>query len=82
MTQYAEKLSITMPRKVASAARRRAGRRGLSSFVTRAVARELERESLGEFLDELDAELGPIPDAELKRARRAWPKRRSATQRS
>jgi len=75
MTQHAEKLSITMPRKLASAARRRAGRRGLSSFVTRAVARELEREALGEFLDELDAELGPVPDAEMKRARRAWPKR-------
>ena len=75
MNQYAEKLSITMPRKLASAARRRAGRRGLSSFVSRAVARELEREALGEFLDELDAELGPVPDAELKRARRAWPKR-------
>lgn len=75
MAQHAEKLSITMPRKLVLAARRRAGRRGLSSFVTRAVARELEREALGEFLDELDAELGPVPDAELKRARRAWPKR-------
>ncbi len=75
MAQHAAKLSITMPRKLVSAARRRAGRRGLSSFVTRAVARELEREALGEFLDELDTELGPVPDAELKRARRAWPKR-------
>lgn len=75
MTQRAEKVSLTMPRKLASAARRRAGLRGLSSFVARAVARELEREALGEFLDELDAELGPVPDAELKRARRARLKR-------
>lgn len=47
----------------------------MSSFVARAVARELEREALGQFLDELDQALGPVPEAELKRARRAWPKR-------
>jgi hypothetical protein len=56
-----QKLSVSMPRKLASAARKRAGRRGLSSFVARAVARELEREALGEFLDELDTTLGPLP---------------------
>ena len=75
MGDAAEKLSISMPHKLARAARRRAGRRGLSSFVARAVARELERESLGEFLDELDQALGPVPEAELKRVRREWPKR-------
>jgi hypothetical protein len=75
MSQPAEKLSISMPHKLASAARKRAGRRGLSSFVAQAVARELEREALGEFLEDLDRELGPVPDAELKRARREWPKR-------
>jgi hypothetical protein len=75
MAQAAEKLSVSMPHKLAAAARKRAGRRGLSSFVARAVARELEREALGEFLDELDRTLGPVPEAELKRARREWPKR-------
>jgi len=75
MADVAEKLSVSMPHKLASAARKRAGRRGLSSFVARAVARELEREALGEFLDELDKTLGPVPDAELKRVRREWPKR-------
>jgi hypothetical protein len=75
MAQVAEKLSISMPHKLASAARKRAGRRGLSSFIARAVARELEHEALGEFLDELDAVLGPVPEAELKRVRREWPKR-------
>ena len=75
MADGAEKLSVSMPHKLASAARKRAGRRGLSSFVARAVARELEREALGEFLDELDKTLGPVPDAELKRVRREWPKR-------
>ena len=75
MADAAEKLSVSMPHKLASAARKRAGRRGLSSFVARAVARELEREALGEFLDELDKTLGPVPDAEIKRVRREWPKR-------
>jgi hypothetical protein len=75
MSQPAEKLSISMPSKLVSAARKRAGRRGLSAFVAQAVARELEREALGEFLDDLDSTLGAVPEAELKRARRAWPKR-------
>jgi hypothetical protein len=75
MRDAAEKLSVSMPHKLASAARKRAGRRGLSSFVARAVARELEREALGDFLDELDRTLGPVPEAELKRVRREWPKR-------
>jgi hypothetical protein len=75
MAQAAEKLSISMPHTLASAARKRAGRRGLSSFIARAVARELEREALGEFLDELAEVLGPVPEAELKRVRREWPKR-------
>lgn len=79
MADAAEKLSISMPKKLASAARKRAGQRGLSSFVARAVAREIERErereALGELLEELTATLGPIPEADLKRARRAWPKR-------
>ena len=75
MADAAEKLSVSMPHKLASAARKRAGRRGLSSFGARAVARALEREALGEFLDELDKTLGPVPEAELKRVRREWPKR-------
>jgi hypothetical protein len=74
MAQAAEKLSISIPHKLAVAARRHAGRRGLSSFVAQAVARELEREALGQFLDELDKTLGPVPEAALRRARRAWPK--------
>jgi hypothetical protein len=75
MAQAAEKLSISMPHKLAVAARKIAGRRGLSSFVAEAVARELERQALGQFLDELDKTLGPVPEAELRRVRRAWPKR-------
>ena len=55
----AEKLSISMPHKLAAAARKRAGQRGLSSFLAKAVARELEHEAFGQFLNELDDLLGP-----------------------
>jgi hypothetical protein len=75
VAQPSEKLSISMPPRLVSAARKRAGRRGLSAFVAQAVARELEREALGEFLSELDSTLGAVPEAELKRVRREWPKR-------
>lgn len=75
MAQVAAKLSISVPSDLASAVRRRVGSRGLSGFVARAIAHELEREQLGSFLDELDRMHGAVSKAELARARRAWPKR-------
>jgi hypothetical protein len=73
--QAAAKLSVSVPSEVAAAVRRRVGARGLSGFVARAIAHELEREQLGTFLAELEQKLGPVSKAELSRARRAWPKR-------
>lgn len=75
MSEPAEKLSVSIPKDLATAVRRRAGPRGLSGFVARAISHELEREQLGAFLDELDEAAGPVPKRELSRARRAWPKR-------
>jgi hypothetical protein len=75
MREPAAKLSVSVPGKLASALRRRVGARGLSGFVTRAIAHELEREQLGSFLVELGEELGPVSKTEFARARRAWPKR-------
>ena len=74
MTEPAAKLSISVPGALARAVRRRAGPRGLSGFVAQALAHELEREQLGGFLDELDRGHGPVSNAALARARRAWPK--------
>jgi hypothetical protein len=73
--QPAAKLSVSVPSDVAAAVRRRVGARGLSGFVARAIAHELEREQLGTFLAELEQKLGPVSKAALSRARRAWPKR-------
>ena len=75
MSQLAAKLSVSVPSDLAKAVRRRVGSRGLSGFVARAMAHELEREQLRGFLDELDEIYGPVPKAELANARRAWPKR-------
>lgn len=75
MSAPAARLSVSVPSDLASAVRRRVGARGLSGFVARALAHELEREQLGEFLAELDRTLGPVPREELRKARRAWPRR-------
>ena len=72
MAKPAEKLSVSVPSDLARSVRRRVGPRGLSGFVARAMQHELEREQLGAYLEELERELGRVPDAELTRARRAW----------
>lgn len=58
MGDAAAKLSISVPGHLADAVRRRVGPRGLSGFVARAIAHELEREQLGGFLDELSEKQG------------------------
>ena len=75
MSEPAAKLSVTVPPPLVAAVRRRVGARGVSGFVTRAIAHELEREQLRAYLAELDEECGRVPDAILREARRAWRKR-------
>lgn len=75
MGQPAAKLSVSVPGDLADAVRRRVGPRGLSGFVARAIAHELEREQVGAFLADLDRDLGPVSKPALASARRAWPKR-------
>ncbi len=66
MTDTTQKYSITMPRDVAEAARARGGSSGLSSYVTAAVARQLERDNLAEIIAVAEAEHGPVSDEELR----------------
>lgn len=75
MGKGAAKLSISVPDALAKAVRRKVGVRGLSSFVARAMAHELEREQLGSYLAEMDRDLGSIPKKVLALARSAWPER-------
>jgi hypothetical protein len=75
MSQSVARVSVSVPLELATAVRRRVGARGLSSFVARAMEHELEREQLGSYLAELDAEHRPISKRAIAHARRAWPKR-------
>ena len=75
MSQPAAKLSVSVPGELAAAVRKRVGTRGLSGFVARAMAHELEREGIGVLLGELEQEIGPPSKAEMARARKAWPRR-------
>jgi hypothetical protein len=75
MSQLAAKLSVSVPLALAKTVRKRVGARGLSRFVARAMAHELEHEQLGAYLTELDVRLGPVPKATLEQTRRAWRKR-------
>ena len=75
MAQPAAKLSVSVPGELAAAVRQRVGARGLSGFVARALAHELEREGLAVLLDELEEKIGPPSKSEMARARKAWPRR-------
>ncbi|MCW2904416.1 MAG: sle [Streptosporangiaceae bacterium] len=66
MSEPTQKYSITLPRDIAEAARARGGPSGLSSYVTAAVARQLERDNLRELIAVAEAEHGPITDEEIQ----------------
>ncbi|KAB8165291.1 CopG family transcriptional regulator [Streptomyces sp. 3MP-14] len=65
MSEPTGKYSITMPRDIAEAARARGGPSGLSSYVTAAVARQIERDKLDELIAAGEAEHGPITEEEI-----------------
>jgi len=72
MAKGAAKLSVSVPGDLARAVRKKVGARGLSGFIARAMKHELEREQLGSFIAELDAELGPVSKKALSEAQAAW----------
>jgi hypothetical protein len=67
------KVSVSMPEELADAVRARTGAGGFSRYVTEAVDREIRHDLLGELIDELEAEYGPVPQELLDEARREWP---------
>lgn len=69
----ARKVSVSMPQELAEAVRARTGEGGFSRYVTKAVDREIKRDSLGDLLDELEAEYGPVPEEVREQTRRMWP---------
>lgn len=67
------KVSVSMPAELIEAVRERTGAGGFSRYVAEAVDREIRHDLLGDFLDQLDAEHGPLPEDLLEQARREWP---------
>ena len=67
------KVSVSMPEKLAEAVRARTGAGGFSRSVSEAVEREIKHDLLGELLDELEAEYGPVPPEIREQTRRMWP---------
>ena len=68
-----QKVSVSMPEDLAAAIRERIGPGGFSRYVTEAVERRFRHDRLGDLLDELDAEFGPVPAEILQWAERQWP---------
>ncbi|WP_300613719.1 hypothetical protein [Trebonia sp.] len=68
-----QKVSVSMPEELTAAVRARTGPGEFSRYVTEATERKLQHDVLGEVLDELDAEFGPVPPELLEWAERQWP---------
>ena len=75
-----EKVSLSLDVDLIAKARQMAGPRGLSALVNDALRIKLQHERLR--IIEMDAEYGPVPAAELARARAQWPKRGAGKRRS
>ncbi len=67
------KVSVSMPEELAEAVRSRTGAGGFSRYVSEAVEREIRHDLLGDLIDELEAEYGPVPPEIREQTRREWP---------
>lgn len=67
------KWSVSVDEELAARVEEHVGDRGLSGFVARAVAHELEREALTRYLDELDEEFGAVPEELVDFHDAQWP---------
>jgi hypothetical protein len=67
------KWSVSVGEELAERVEEHLGERGLSGFVARAEEHELERELLGDYLDELDRQFGPVPAELIERYDALWP---------
>lgn len=71
-TGRAGKVSVSMPEELMAQVRERVGPGEFSQYVAEAVARQLRLDLLGELLDHLEVEHGPVPEHLMEEARRAW----------
>jgi hypothetical protein len=70
-TEYA-KVSVTLPAGLLDRIRGRVGTRGLSSYVAHALEEEERRDALRAWLNDQEAEFGPIPPEMMAEVRHQW----------
>jgi hypothetical protein len=63
-----ERISASIPQPIVAEMRKRVGKRGLSQFVARAIARELLDMNRADYLAECERLGGPLDPAELAEA--------------
>ncbi|HVT59067.1 MAG TPA: hypothetical protein VHR45_11780 [Thermoanaerobaculia bacterium] len=68
-----EKVSITLEEELLAQAREAVGARRLSSYINRALRRQLQQDRLAGLLAELEQEMGPLEPGVVEEVRQAWP---------
>lgn len=63
-----KKYTVTLPEELAEAIRAEVGPGGFSRYVTHAIERQREQDRLGELVDWLEREYGPVTEDELAAA--------------
>jgi Arc/MetJ-type ribon-helix-helix transcriptional regulator len=68
-----QKVSVSLPSELIEAIRARTGAGGFSRYVSDAVQNRIRHDLLGDLLDELEAEYGPIDEEGVREAMKEWP---------
>ncbi|MEU1615763.1 hypothetical protein ABZ479_00525 [Streptomyces sp. NPDC005722] len=69
-TGSTENISVSLPSELVGALRERAGRRGVSAYITEAVRHQLAMDGLAEIVADHEAEHGALTDQEVEAAHR------------
>ncbi|MEU6340352.1 hypothetical protein ABZ883_05285 [Streptomyces sp. NPDC046977] len=69
-TGSTENISVSLPSELVGALRERAGRRGVSAYITEAVRHQLAMDGLAEIVADHEAEHGALTDQEIEAAHR------------
>ncbi|MGW6391317.1 hypothetical protein ACWFR1_12630 [Streptomyces sp. NPDC055103] len=63
-----KKYTVTLPEELAEEIRRKVGPGGFSAYVTQAIQRTAEQDRLGELVDWMEQEYGPVTEEQLAAA--------------
>lgn len=67
------KISLSLDGALVREARDRAGPRGLSRYINRALEKQLQHDRLANYLGELERQYGPIDPEVMKEVEELWP---------